>query len=409
MYTPVFYIIIAIIVIEFIVDKYFDYLNSSWRNKPIPEELSGIYDDEKYQKQQKYSSVNARFSALTAAFSLVITLAFLFAYGFARLDTFLAAKIQNTLFLGLAFFGILFFALDIMGLPFSIYHTFVIEERFGFNKTTPKTFITDKFKGYFLSIILGGLIYTALYLFYVNTGALFWIYCWVLISVFMLFMSIFYSNLIVPLFNKQQPLPEGELKDAIQTFANKVGFKLDNIYEIDGSKRSTRANAYFTGLGSKKRIVLYDTLIKDLSTSEIVAVLAHEIGHYKKRHTIQGLLLSLLQTGILLFIMSLFISNPVLSQALGIETPKFHSSIVAFSLLYSPISTLTGIFMNILSRKNEYQADNFAAKNAQAADLISALKKLASNNLSNLTPHPGYVFINYSHPALHSRVKNLLH
>jgi STE24 endopeptidase len=233
---------------------------------------------------------------------------------------------------------------------------------------------------------------------------MFWIYAWAVVSGFSVFMALFYSDLIVPLFNKQKPLEEGELRDAIEAFSKRVGFKLKNIYVIDGSKRSTKANAYFTGLGAKKRIVLYDTLIEDLETEELVAVLAHEIGHNKKKHVVQGLLLSLIQTGIVLFIFSLLIDNPQLSQALGVDEPNFHIGLVAFGILYSPVSFVLGIFMNMLSRKNEYQADEFAARNYKPEALASALKKLSVKNLSNLTPHKTYVFFHYSHPTLLQRL-----
>jgi STE24 endopeptidase len=236
---------------------------------------------------------------------------------------------------------------------------------------------------------------------------MFWIYAWILISAFSIFMAMFYSNLIVPLFNKQTPLEEGELRHAIQRFSNKVGFKLDNIFVINGSKRSTKANAYFTGFGSKKRIVLYDTLIKEMEPDEIVAVLAHEIGHYKKKHVIQGLIIGLVQSGIVLFIFSLLINNKNLSQALGVEVPNFHIGLVAFGVLYTPVSFVLGIFMNLLSRKNEYQADAFAAQNFNPESLASALKKLSVKNLSNLTPHPKYVFFHYSHPTLLQRLQHL--
>jgi len=236
---------------------------------------------------------------------------------------------------------------------------------------------------------------------------MFWIYAWLVVAVFSIFMSMFYSNLIVPLFNKQTPLKEGELRSSIEDFAQKVGFKLDNIFVIDGSKRSAKANAYFTGLGPKKRIVLYDTLINDMETDELVAVLAHEIGHYKKNHIIQGLIISLIQTGIVLFIFSLLIDSPLLSKALGVEEPNFHIGLIAFGILYSPVSFVLGIFMNMLSRKNEYQADAFAAKNYRPEALASALKKLSVKNLSNLTPHPKYVFFNYSHPPLLERLNHL--
>ena len=223
----------------------------------------------------------------------------------------------------------------------------------------------------------------------------------------MLFMNMFYSTLIVPLFNKQTPLEDGDLKTGIREFCDRAGFKLDNVFVIDGSKRSTKANAYFSGLGRKKRIVLFDTLIEDLEKPEIIAVLAHEIGHYKKKHTQAGMIISIVQTGITLFILSLFIGNPILSEALGSNVPSFHLGLVAFGMLYSPISTILGLGLNMLSRKNEYQADDFAKDHNTAPDLASALKKLSVKNLNNLTPHKAYVFFHYSHPPLLERLRNL--
>jgi STE24 endopeptidase len=256
------------------------------------------------------------------------------------------------------------------------------------------------------AIIGGGLLALIIYIYQLTTTQ-FWIYAWIVITAFSVFMVLFYSNLIVPLFNKQTPLPDGDLKSAIEAFATKVGFKLDNIYVIDGSKRSTKANAYFTGFGAKKRIVLYDTLINDMTTNELVAVLAHEIGHYKKHHVIWSLLLGVVQTGITLFLFSLFVGSADLSAALGVESPSFHIGLVAFGLLYSPISMITGLLLNVFSRKNEYEADAFAAKYFSATELASALKKLSVKNLSNLRPHPLYVFFHYSHPTLLQRLKAL--
>jgi len=407
MYHPFFYVIVAIIVIDFILERGLDWLNAAWRSKPIPELLQGIYNEEKYSKQQEYAKTTDRFSLLTSSFSFILTLLFLFFQGFEWLNTLLLGYIENPVVLGLVFFGVLFLAIDIIGIPFDIYATFVIEERFGFNKTTPKIYITDKLKGYLLLALFGSVIYFVIFKLNAKWPDMFWIYAWCVVTFFMVFMALFYSHLIVPLFNKQKPLPEGELKEAIQDFAKNVGFKVKNIYEIDGSKRSTRANAYFTGFGKYKRIVLYDTLIKELSTKELVAVLAHEIGHNKKKHTITGLLASMFQLGIMLYLLSLFINKPELSMALGANQPYFHLGLIAFAILYSPISTLSGLLMNLVSRHNEYQADSFAGATCNPDDLVSALKKLATNNLSNLTPHPIYAFINYSHPTLLQRIKKL--
>lgn len=299
------------------------------------------------------------------------------------------------------------FASDVLQTPFEVYDTFVIEEKYGFNKTTPKIFVLDKIKGWLLGAVIGGGLLALIIFIYQKTQNLFWIYAWLVVSAFSVFILLFYSNLIVPLFNKQTPLPEGGLRDAIQQFSDKVGFRLDNIFVINGSKRSTKANAYFTGFGAKKRIVLFDTLIEEMEIEEIVAVLAHEIGHYKKKHVLQGLIISLLHTGAILFVFSLLIGNPLLSRALGVETPNFHIGLVAFGILYSPVSFVLDIFMNILSRKNEYEADAFAAQNYQPEALASALKKLSVKNLSNLTPHPLYVFFHYSHPTLLQRLQHL--
>lgn len=402
-----FYIIIGLVVADFIFERILEYLNSTRWSDQLPEEVKGIYDEEKYRKQQAYEKVNFRFSMISSSFSFVLLLLMFLFSGFAWMNSVALSISANSIVTALVFFGILMFVSDILTTPFSVYDTFVIEEKFGFNKTTPKTFVLDKLKGWLLGAIIGGGLLALIIYIYQLTTSNFWIYAWMVISVFSIFMVLFYSNLIVPLFNKQTPLPEGELKSAIENFSSRVGFKLDNIYVIDGSKRSTRANAYFTGLGAKKRIVLYDTLINDLTTNELVAVLAHEIGHYKKHHVIWSLLLGILQTGIVLFIFSLFVGNPILSAALGVAEPSFHIGLIAFGVLYSPISMVTGLAMNVFSRKNEYQADAFAAKHFDTNEMASALKKLSVTNLSNLRPHPFYVFFHYSHPTLLQRLEAL--
>ncbi|PIF02272.1 MAG: peptidase M48 [Draconibacterium sp.] len=407
MYTFFFWIIIAIIVIDFLFEKYLDFLNTTTMSDVIPEEVKGIYDAEKYSKQQAYQRENNRFGLLSDSFSFVVTLGMFFFFGFALVNSWAWNVSTNAILVALVFFGILMLGSDILQIPFSVYDTFVIEEKYGFNKTTPKTFVLDKIKGWIIAALIGGGLMALIIYIYQKTGAFFWLYAWLVVTAFSIFMTLFYSNIIVPLFNKQTPLPAGELRDAIETFTEKVGFKLKNIFVINGSKRSTKANAYFTGLGVKKRIVLYDTLIDDFSTEEVVAVLAHEIGHYKKKHIVQGLFISIFQTGIVLFIFSLLIDSPQLSEALGVEKPNFHIGMVAFGILYSPVSFILGILMNMLSRKNEYQADTFAAENFKPQALASALKKLAVKNLSNLTPHKTYVFFHYSHPTLLQRLKHL--
>ena len=402
-----FYIIIGILVADFIFERFLEYLNSTQWSDQLPGELKGIFDDEKYRQQQAYEKVNFRFSLVSSSFSFILVLLMFLLTGFAWVNNLALSVTVNPILVALVFFGILLFVSDLLTTPFSVYDTFVIEEKFGFNKTTPKTFIFDKLKGYLIGAIIGGGLLSLIIYIYQLTTTSFWIYAWGIVSLFSVFMVLFYSNLIVPLFNKQTPLPDGELKTAIKDFSDKVGFKIDNIYVIDGSKRSTKANAYFTGLGAKKRIVLYDTLINDLTVNELVAVLAHEIGHYKKHHVIWSLLLGVLQTGIVLFIFSLFVGSPELSAALGVKTPSFHIGLIAFGILYSPLSMITGLAMNIFSRKNEYQADEFAAKYFDGKELASALKKLSVKNLSNLRPHPAYVFFHYSHPTLLQRLNAL--
>jgi STE24 endopeptidase len=400
-----FFLIVGILVFDYLLDRFLEYLNSIYLTNELPVELSGIYDSKKYEEFLDYEKTKYGFSFITETFSLVLMLLMLFFNGFAYFDNISRLFSENSIVIALIFFGIIAFGSDLLSTPFSVYSTFVIEEKFGFNKTTIKTYIFDKLKGWLLGAIIGGLLMALIIWIYQVSGNLFWIYAWITVSGFSLFMMFFYSSLIVPLFNKQTLLEEGELRNAIEEYSKKVGFNLKNIFVIDGSKRSTKANAYFTGLGSKKRIVLYDTLIKDHTTEELVAVLAHEVGHYKKHHTIYGLLISIIQTGFVFFILSLFINNPELSKALGTDKSSFHIGIVAFGLLYSPISLISGLFLSLISRKHEYQADQFAKETFNYIHLKSALIKLSANNLSNLNPHPWYVFIHYSHPTLLQRIK----
>jgi len=405
--NTLFYILIAILIISFIIDKILDALNAKHFNDTLPIQVKDVYDDAEYKKSQRYKATNYKFGLLTSTFSLVLTLGFFFFDGFAYVDQIARQLTTHSILITLIFFGIIMLGSDVITTPFAYYKTFVIEEQFGFNKTTRKTFILDKIKGWFMTIFVGGLILGALTWFYQTTGSTFWIYAWLLITVFTVFVNLFYSRLIVPIFNKQSPLEDGSLRTAISDYANTVGFNLDKIYIIDGSKRSTKANAYFSGFGSEKRVTLYDTLVNDLNEEEIVAVLAHEVGHYKKKHIIFNLVTSVLLTGFTLYVLSLLIENPMLSEALGVATPSFHIGLIAFGILYSPLSEITGLLMNWFSRKFEYQADDYAKTTYKAEPLITSLKKLSKNSLSNLTPHPAYVFMHYSHPTLLERIKNL--
>jgi len=405
--TTLFYILIAIIIISFMIDKILETLNAKHFDDKIPRKLADVYDEKVYKKSQEYKKINAKFSNLTSTFSIVLTIAFFFFDGFKVVDDLARSFTNNSILVALIFFGFIMFGSDILTTPFSYYKTFVIEEKFGFNKSTKKTFWLDKLKGVFMSILLGGSILSLIIWFYQIAGQNFWIYAWVLVAVFSLFMNMFYAKMIVPLFNKQRPLEDGALKLAIESYAEKVGFTLNNIFVIDGSKRSTKANAYFSGFGSQKRITLYDTLINDLEIDEIVAVLAHEVGHYKRKHIIFNLASSILLAGFTLFLLSLFINSSILSEALGVSISSFHIGLIAFGILYSPISEVTGLIMNYVSRIFEHQADNYAKETYAAKPLITSLKKLSKNSLSNLTPHPAYVFMHYSHPTLLERIQNL--
>ena len=405
--TFLFIIILVFFIADFFLGRWLDYLNTLYWSNELPGELKGIYDSEKYAKSQDYEKAKHSFSNWVSIISFMAMLIFLFNQGFAIVDNWAYSFSDNPIIIAIIFFGVLGFASDILTLPFQIYSQFVIEEKFGFNKTTVRTFILDKFKAWLLAIIIGGGLLSLLTWIYYSSGSYFWIIAWACLSLFTIFMNMFYSSLIVPLFNKQTPLEESELKDAIYNFANKVGFKLENIFVIDGSKRSSKANAYFSGLGPQKRIVLYDTLIQNHTKEELLAVLAHEIGHYKLKHTLQGMIVSVIYSGVLFFILSLFLGNPLLSQALGVQKESFHIGIVAFGLLYTPISFLLGLVMNYVSRKNEFQADRYAVKHNQGEFLQNALIKLSVDNLSNLRPHPVYVFFYYSHPPLLMRLKQI--
>lgn len=399
-----FTIILLITIVSYVFEQWIGYLNTTTRSNVLPESLTGFYDQQTYSKQQDYERDNYRFELFSETFSLLLVLAMLLLSGFAWADSFVRAYSGSAIVQALLFFGILGLVSDILNIPFDIYHTFVIETRYGFNKTTIKTFVFDKLKGWLLAAIVGGGVLSLIVFIYERSGDWFWVLAWISISTFTLFLSYFYTTLLVPLFNKLAPLPKGELRDAIEQVARKANFNLKDISIMDGSKRSTHGNAYFSGFGRKKSIVLFDTLINDHSVDELTAILAHEIGHYKKKHVVKGLLSGILQTGILLFVLSLLLKSPLLAFALGALVPSFHLAVVAFGILYSPFSTVLGIVLNSMSRKHEYEADRFALSLSKPGALQQALKRLSVKNLSNLTPHPWYVFVHYSHPALLQRL-----
>lgn len=402
-----FFVIVAIFSFDFLLNQILNFLNFQYQRTALPEELKEAYDEEKIRKAREYQKTNTCFEFFTSSFNFILVLAIIVFGLLGWLYDSLNVNIKHSMLASLAFFGLLFIISDILNIPFSLYHTFVIEEKFGFNKTTVKTYIADKIKGYFLIAIIGGLILSIFFFLIDKLGADFWIWFWIVISVFMIFINMFYTSFIVPVFNKLKPLEQGDLRSSIEEYSSKVKFPLTNIFVIDGSKRSSKANAFFSGIGSKKKIVLFDTLINNHTIQELVAILAHEVGHFKKKHIIQGLILSVLQTGIILFVLSLLVLNPELSRALGAKGLSIPLNLLAFGILFTPISHLIGIGVNIIVRKNEYEADRYSAETFTGNALQEALKKLSVNNLSNPTPHPAYVFMHYSHPPLVERLRAL--
>ena len=402
-----FNILIAIIILNFFKDSILDYLNSKYFDNEIPDIISDIYDKEKYLKSQEYKKTQYKFNRISSIYSLLILLFFFYFDGFLILDNYCRLLFDSELIISLSFFGIIYFGNDLLSIPFSIYHTFIIEEKFGFNKTTKKTYIIDKLKSWLLTILFGGGILSFIIFQFESIGQNFWIVAWIFISVLTLLINGLYAQIIVPLFNKQTKLEDGELKSEIEKYSKKVGFNLSNIFVIDGSKRSTKANAYFSGFGKQKRVTLYDTLINKLTKNQIVAVIAHEIGHYKKNHIIFNFLFSIIQSGIMLYILSLLIYMPIFSEALNIENHSFHIALITFSILYTPISEMSSLIFNLFSRKFEYEADEYADKTFDGKYLIEALKVLTKDSLSNLTPHPKYVWWHYSHPTLLERINQL--
>ena len=407
--STILILIIVFVLLEFAVSSVLTWLNGKWMTHPVPAVLEGLYDEEKYRKQQEYTRANRRLSWIERCVTLAITLVVLLTGVLGWLDD-LTAKWSHALLLQLLiFFGIYVVVSAIISLPFSYYDTFVIEERFGFNKTTRKTFWLDSLKSLLLTLVLGSVLLSVVYLLYSFIGPSFWLWATLVCAVFIIFFSLFYSNLIVPLFNKQKPLEKGPLRNAIEDAAGQMGFSIKNIYVMDGSKHSSKANAYFTGFGLKKRVVLYDTLIEQLTTEEIVAVLSHELGHSKHRDTIKNTIMSIVMVAVNLWVFSLLVDNPDLSHALGgTRDNSFALSLIAFSLLFSPIDLLLDPLLNNVSRHAEYRADAFAAQYGHGEALISGLKKLSANTLSNLTPHPAVVWMEYSHPTLAQRIEAIM-
>jgi len=401
-------LILSFITLSFLLDFAANWLNLKALTPYLPQELSDLYDKKTYFKSQQYLKENTKLDLFKTGLSTILTILFIITGGFNFIDKLARSFAFNEIATGIIFISLLILIKFIFDLPFSIYETFIIESKYGFNKTTPKIFITDIIKGLLLAAALGLPLIAAILWFFETVGPNAWIYCWIGVTLYMIVIQFLAPALIMPLFNKFSPLPDGELKEQILEYANKENFRVKGVFTMDGSKRSSKLNAFFAGFGRFRRIVLFDTLIEKLKTSEIVAVLAHEMGHFKLKHIQKMMALSITQTGLMFFLLSLFLGNQALSKAFGMEQPSIYSSLVFFGFLYTPINILLGIAFNYFSRQWEFEADAYAAKDSKlAVSLISALKKLSAENLSNLTPHKLYVVLYYSHPPILARIQAL--
>lgn len=399
-------VVLAALFINLALDIIATALNNKALHPELPESFKNIYNQTDYAKSQEYTKHQAKFSLATNVFNLNILLVFWFADGFNILDLYVRRYEFSSIVTGLIYISILVFCRTILAIPFSAYATFVIEEKFGFNKTTIKTFLLDAFKGLLLTALLGGILLAAILFIFENGGNYAWLYCWLAVSIILLFVQFIAPTWLMPIFNKFTPLPDGELKNAIIQFADSVSFSLEKIFIIDGSRRSDKSNAFFTGFGKHKRIALFDTLIEKHGTKELVAILAHEIGHYKKGHIRQGIVLSILHMGVMFYLLSLIIQHQGLFDAFFMDNTSVYAGLIFFGLLLAPIEMILSLVLHHISRKNEYEADRFASESVpDSNEMIRALKNLSKDNLSNLTPHPFYVFLNYSHPPALQRIQ----
>jgi len=399
-------IILLAVIFDFILNGIADYLNLKNLRSDLPDAFQGVYDPERYRRSQQYLKVNTRFGWVTGTFNVILILVFWFGKGFPLLDEWVRSFNYGPLITGLIYMGILIAFKALLSLPFSIYGTFVIEERFGFNQTTWPTFLMDMAKGVFLAILLGTPLLAGVLAFFEYAGSNAWWYCWVAVTLYMLGVQFIAPTWIMPLFNKFTPLEDGELKSAILNYAGSINFPIENVYVMDGSRRSSKSNAFFTGFGRHRRIVLFDTLIKQHTVGELLAVLAHEMGHYKKKHILQSMGLGILQMGLMLYLLSVFISYQGLFDAFYMPHKSVYAGLIFFGMLFSPLGFFIGIFMQMLSRRNETEADRFSVETTgDPGAMAAALKKLSMHNLSNLLPHPLYVFLNYSHPPVLERIK----
>ena len=404
--NPFLIFIIAVILVNYFLELVTDLLNLSKVDPDLPKEFDGYYDEKKYRQSQEYLQTSTRFELIRKTFSTTVMVGFILLGGFNWVDTEVRTLGYGSISTGLLFVAALAVMNRIITLPFSLYETFVIEEKFGFNKMTLGTFFTDLLKGLVLGGALGGLVLAGLFWFFESTGANAWIYAWSALTVFQLIVVFLAPVVIMPLFNKFTPLEEGELKSSIEKYAQSQSFFLSGIFKMDGSKRSTKSNAFFTGFGKFRRIVLFDTLIEKHSAEELTSILAHEIGHYKMKHIFKSMALSILLMGFMFYFFSLFINHEQLFSAFQMDQVSVYASLVFIGFLYSPISRLISIFSNLMSRKHEFEADAYAAQTfGNRETLIQALKKLSVDNLSNLTPHPLKIFLEYTHPPVLKRIE----
>jgi len=402
-----YWFFIGLILFNYVFSNILELINSKNWKTHIPDEVKDFYDEKKYNKAREYKIETGRISFFSGTISFLISFGLIWFKGYGYLSNYIDLNF-NSAFIKTSVFFLFFYLINfIISIPFSYYSTFYIEEKYGFNKTTIKTFILDKIKSVALSFLIGGtLIFLAMLVLDLFEKG-YWLYLWIGLSAFVVFLNMFYAQLIVPIFNKLTPLDNGLLREKIEKYADKVGYSLKNIFVIDGSKRSTKANAFFSGLGPKKTIALYDTLIEKHSDEELVAVLAHEVGHFKKKHILLTLIISIIQLGLMSYLFEVCMSYNNIAEALGSSEMNFHIGLIAFSFVFSPIGLIIGIFLNILSRKNEFEADDYAKTTYDGNALQLALKKLSVDTLSNLYPHPLYVFVHYSHPPLIKRLSNL--
>lgn len=398
--------ILVVIIGSYLLEIAISLLNLKALDPKLPPEFTDVFDADEYAKSQQYTRAKTQLALVSGSLSTFATLVFLLLGGFNLVDKLAISLELNSIFTGLIFAATLSLLGFLLTVPFSVYSTFVIEERFGFNNTTPATYILDILKSAMLLVVLGGPLLALILWFFETAGSVAWIYCWIGVVLFSIAVQFLAPVIILPLFNQFSPLEDGELKEAISTYAKGERFRIQGIFTMDGSKRSSKVNAFFTGFGRFRKIVFYDTLLDKLNTVEILAVLAHEMGHFKKRHIIKMLFLSVAQTGLMFFFLSLILNNQGLFDAFRMENVSVYASLVFFGYLFAPVNMLLSILFNFISRKHEYEADRYAvvSSNNQSA-LISGLKKLSQANLVNLTPHPAAVFLEYTHPPVLERIE----